>query len=247
MVAGAKLGYRQVTAAGVSLVSISASAQAVQVKTRPGRVITVRWSSYGAPQATLSMVRAGSSEQIWFHPPVAVSWSWSLFRRPTAVLDISLPPGLSLNSTVRSGSVRVTGSYRRLSATVESGTIDLVQVTADALRAQIGYGALGAEGATVGGPLVLTARVGAIDFWGNPGPDALISDSLGGINLKIDPTARLAVTVRKGLGSFTTVGFPLLRGGQNSGVYTGIIGQGAAGSLTVTANLGSVTISPYRP
>ena len=247
MVAGAGVGYRQVSAAGLSTVSVSSTGQAVQVNTEPGRSITVRWSSYGAPKAALSMVREGSRELISFHPPAGVFWSWSLFRQPVAVLDVSLPPQMSLYSTARTGSLRVTGSYRQLSAAVSSGTINLVQVTTGGLQAEVGFGAIGVKDGVVTGPLLLAVRTGAVGFTGDPGTDAQISDAMGGIDLNLDPTARLAATVNVGIGSLTTAGFPGLKGAQHSGVFRGTIGQGTSGSLTVTDKLGAITISAYRP
>ncbi len=243
---GSHSGYRQVTASAVSRVVIAASGQAVQVSTAPGSVITVAWSSAGSPQRAVHLVRQGATVHISFQPPAAVVWSWSLFRQPSAVLDVALPPGLTLDTNVGSGSLSVTGVYRQVSAEVQAGTLHISHFQG-ALLASVGLGALGVEQATITGPLSLSTHTGVVDFWGDPGRQATITDNLGAVDLQLEPTGRLQVTVRVGLGSFTTAGFSQISGGAHSGIYSGTIGQGTAGSLLVTDAAGAVTMVPYRP
>lgn len=238
---------RSVPAAGVSLVAIDArQAAAVQVQTQTGSSIRVSWSSAGVPARVLSLSRHGDTLSIVFTPPAAVYFTWSLFRQPTAVLDVTLPPGLVLTSDQGTGSLAVRGTYHQLKATVQVGTLYVSQFQG-ALQAAVGTGALGVEGATIDGPLILSTRLGVVDFWGDPGISALIQDNLGSINLRIHPSGRLAVTVRVGFGSFTTAGFAGLSGADHAGVFVGAIGHGPSGTLSVSSLGGGVSLVPYQP
>ena len=241
---GGATARRTLSARGLSQVVIDTqTAAAVQVETQSGPDIRLVWSCPGQPARALTLTRQGATVRIVFRPPPAVNLSFSLFRQPTALLDVTLPPGLSLTSESPTGSLAVEGTFRQVVASVEVGTLYVHQFTG-ALSAAVGTGALGVEGATIEGPLTLSTRLGVVDFWGDPGRSATVYDNLGPVNLRLLPTARLAVSVRVGFGSFTTAGFAGLAGGDSSGVYVGQVGQGAPGTLSVNDVSGGVTLVP---
>lgn len=244
---GGATASRTMSARGVSQVVIDTqTAAAVQVESEPGSAIRLVWSCPGQPARALTLTRQGATVRIVFRPPPAVNLSFSLFRQPTAILDVTLPPGLSLTSESGTGSLAVQGTFHQVVANVEVGTLYVYQFVG-ALDASVGTGALGVEGATIEGPLTLSTRLGVVDFWGDPGRSATVYDNLGPVNLRLLPRARLVVSVRVGFGSFTTAGFAGLQGSNRSGVYVGKVGQGAPGTLSVNDLSGGVTLVPYQP
>ena len=215
--------------------AIEAPIGSVAVSTDSSARIGLHWTISGNPKGAVTTNLAGGVLTIRFAPKPNVPVN-------VAQLAVTMPSDLPLTAQVDMGTLSVQGAYPNLSATVQTGPLKVNGFTGS-LSAVDHLGPIDVQNATIKGPLSLAAGTGPVNFSGDPGLAATITDQLGPINLSITPSGRLAVSAAVHLGPFSS-GFSGLSGGSN-GTFRGTIGGGKPGYLRVTDQTGPVNISPF--
>ncbi len=226
---------KSVSAQGVQRVEIEAPIGSVSVSTGSPTRFGLHWTVSGNPAGAVTTSLAGGVLTIRFAPNTTIPIN-------VAQLSVTMPGGLPLGARVGTGTLSVQGAIPSLSATVQTGALKVIGFTGS-LSAVDHVGPMSVQNATIKGPLSLVVGTGPLNFSGDPGLAATITDQLGPINLNITPSGQLAVRAQVPLGPFAS-GFPGLSTGTN-GTFRGTIGGGKPGYLRVTDQTGPVNISPF--
>lgn len=232
-------GAGSAPAQGIRQVSVQApTVGSVQVTTSPGSRVTWHWTVARAHQGVMSSAVAGGVLTLTFAPPASVQWN--IGAMPD-VLNVNVPPGLTANVSVTTGGATLSGTYRAVTANVTTGPLSIRDFRGR-LSGGVVTGPLNAQAIEAEGPLRLEVGTGPLNFSGDPGLDSSFSVGTGPLNLALSPRGSLAVEAAAHLGPMNS-GFPTLSGGTN-GVFSGTIGQGPSGTLTVEDGTGPVSITP---
>ncbi len=232
-------GAGSAPARGVQKVSVQVpNVGDVNITTSPGSRVTWHWSVAGAHQGAMRSDLSGGVLTLTFAPPAPVQWN--LGSMPD-VLNVNLPPDQTVQLSVATGGATISGTYRAVTANVNTGPLTIRDFRGR-LSGDVVTGPLNAQAIEAEGPLRLEVGTGPLNFSGDPGLDSSFSVGTGPLNLALSPRGSLAVEAAAHLGPMNS-GFPTLSGGTN-GVFSGTIGQGPSGTLTVEDGTGPVSITP---
>ncbi len=232
-------GTSSESAQGITQVTVQApSVGDVQVTTAPGSQVSWRWSVAGSRNGVMQARAAGGVLTLTYTPPTPLQWNFSSMPD---VLQVQVPPGLNADITVATGRATITGTYRAVTADVTTGALT-VRNFRGRLTGDVATGPLSAQAVQATGQLNLQVGTGPLDFSGDPGLQSSFSVGTGPLTLQLAPHGRLHVQAAAHLGPMSS-SFPGLSGGTN-GVFSGTIGQGQAGTLTVDDSTGPVSITP---
>ncbi len=256
-IAGPPHTVRQSTAvAPGALITVVAPVGSVTVATtRSSHRVSATARLYGGQRLSLRPAAAGGGLAITLQMPGASQQNCLMFcglnlpGSPGSAgegshLWIRVPAGVQVDVRVAVGTLSVSGQYARFSADSQLGSITASHITAPVLSLTDQAGTLAVTDASAAQQLTLSAQAGTIRYQGTLGRTAVITDQAGSIRLQVEPLhltdATVTVTARQ-----LTSGFPGLSGG-GFGTHQGQIGRGPPGGvLTVTAQVGAVTIGPW--
>lgn len=214
------------------------TAGAVDISTAPTDAVSWQWTATGRTAGIMEATRAGSVLTLAFSPAIPVQLNLGAWQDR---LQVTLPENLAAHVAVTTGTARATGAYRSLSATVTTGALD-VNAFRGQLSGEVVTGSLTAKAIQAKGALDLQVGTGSLTFAGDPGLNANFAVQTGPLSLGLSPHGRLAVRASAHLGPLSS-GFPGLGSGTN-GTFSGSIGQGPGGTLTVDDSTGPVSIMP---
>jgi hypothetical protein len=234
----AQSGTKTLPAAGVHSVQIDAPVGSVSLTATATDTINLHWTVAGKPASALSTVLQGGVLEVQFQPPRNVV---NIGSEPDH-LDVVIPSDLAATAQVDAGAMTVQGNFQSLNVTLQAGALN-VQNFRGALTAHDSMGTINVQQATVTGPLSLTANMGAITFTGDPGLAATVQADMGAISLAVAPHGRLRVQGSVQMGQFSSGFAGVGRTGGHS--FGGTIGSGKPGYLTVTDQMGPVSIDQY--
>lgn len=232
-------GHGKADAAGIRKVVVQVpSVGSVQLATADTSQVSWQWSATGPKRGVLSESLSGGVLTLTYSPVQPASFDLGSL---TDSLQVTLPQGRTANVSVATGSAKIFGSYRSLTATVTTGALAVAGFSGR-LEADVDTGPLNITANKVSGPLTAQVGTGPLTFSGDPGLEASFSVGTGPLTLHLAPHGSLAVRAAAHLGPLTS-GFPGLGGGTN-GVFLGTIGHGPSGSLNVDCGTGPVGIYP---
>ena len=210
----------------------------VQLATASTPSVSWQWSASGPKQGVLAESETGGVLTLTYTPAQPAELNLGSLMDS---LQVTLPPGLAANVSVATGTAKVSGTYRGLTASVTTGALSVLDFHGR-LSASVDTGPLNITALQVTGPLTAQVGTGPLTFSGDPGLRSSFSVGTGPLTLHLSPRGSLAVRAGAHLGPLSS-GFPGLQGGTN-GVFRGRIGQGPSGSLTVDDGTGPVSIYP---
>ncbi len=232
-------GAGSLAAKGIREVVVQApSVGDVQLTAAPASAVSWQWSATGPRHGVLQTNVEGGVLTLTFTPETPLQWT---FGGLPDKLQVRLPSGLDANVSVTTGSSDITGGFRSLNADVTTGALRLHDFTGR-LTANVVTGLVSAQVVRCVGPLNVQVGTGSLTYQGDPGLNSSFTVGTGTASLAIAPRGTLRVQAAAHMGVMNS-GFAGLPGGSN-GVFTGTVGQGPSGTLTVDDGTGTVSISP---
>ena len=162
-------------------------------------------------------------------------------RAPRADLVVTLPAGAAVQVQANMGSVRVEDVTANINIDADMGSIDLSDVKGNII-VEANMGSVELKNAIVTDKLDVSADMGSIDFQGRFGQENRIECHMGSIDVELAPNhPALDLFAAWKMGSMNNK--VTFSGETQKRSARGVLGTGAVqGSLTVSADMGSITI-----